>query len=154
MEKGLKIQRGSGVEWFLSLYPLFLSDIHLHLGDLKNAQSLMDEALRLSQQNNNKWIEGISWMGLGRILGKMETLHIDKAEEYILQGIKISDELKLMPQCALGYFFLGEFYAGVGQKEKALENLKNAETMFQEMGMDYWLAQVRAALEKLTDEKE
>jgi hypothetical protein len=33
----------------------------------------------------------------------------------------------------------------VGQKEKALENLKKAETMFQEMGMDYWLAVTREA---------
>ena len=30
-----------------------------------------------------------------------------------------------------------------------LENLKRAEAMFQEMGMDYWLAKTREILEKL-----
>ncbi len=39
--------------------------------------------------------------------------------------------------------FLGELYAHGGQKEKALENLKKAETMFLEMGMDYWLDETR-----------
>jgi hypothetical protein len=109
----------------------------------------MDEALRLSQKNNEKWMEGCSWMGLGRILGRTETPQIDKAEECIFQGMKISDELKLKPYCALGYFYLGELYVNAGQKEKALENLKEGETMFQEMGMDYWLGETRRVLAEL-----
>jgi hypothetical protein len=36
-----------------------------------------------------------------------------------------------------------------GQKDKALENLKKAEGMFREMGMDYWLAKTHKALERL-----
>jgi tetratricopeptide (TPR) repeat protein len=153
VEKGLKIQRDIGVEWWLSLYPLFLSDIHLHLGDLKKAQSFMDEALRISQKDSDKRIEGISWMWLGRILGQPESPQIHKAEQYVLQGMKILDELELKPQYALGYFYLGELYVNAGQREKALENLKKAETMFREMGMDYWLAQAQAALSKLGEEE-
>ncbi len=41
---------------------------------------------------------------------------------------------------ANGTFTLGEIYAHSGHKEKALQNLKKAEAMFKEMGMDYWLA--------------
>jgi hypothetical protein len=63
--------------------------------------------------------------------------------------MKILDELETKPLYTLGYIFLGELYAGVGQKEKALENLKKAEVMFQEMGMDYWLARTRKLLEKV-----
>ena len=66
-----------------------------------------------------------------------------------MKGIKIFDELKMKPSCALGYFSLGELYVNAGQKEKALENLKKAETMFQEMGMDYWVAMTKELLEKL-----
>jgi tetratricopeptide (TPR) repeat protein len=149
VEKGLKIQRDAGFEWGLSLYPLVLGDICIYLGDLKNARSFMDEALRLSQKNNEKWMEGFSWMGLGRILGRMETPQIHEAEEYILQGMKIFDELKMKPSCARGYLALGELYAHAGQKEKVLENLKKAEAMFQEMGMDYWMARTRELLENL-----
>jgi tetratricopeptide (TPR) repeat protein len=149
VEKGLKIQRDKGFEWFLSFYSYFLGDICLHLGDLKNAQSYIDEALRLSQKNNEKLAEGSSWILLGRILGRTETPQIDKAEEYILQGMKILGELKLKPWYAPGYFYLGELYVNAGQKEKALKNLKKGKAMFQEMGMDYWLAQTRKVLAEL-----
>jgi class 3 adenylate cyclase/tetratricopeptide (TPR) repeat protein len=148
-EKGLKIQRDAGFKLFLSLFPLILGDIHLHLADLKSARSFMDEALRLSQKNNEKYSEGFSWMELGRILGRTELLQFHNAEEYILQGMKILDELKVKPYYTRGYLFLGELYAKVGQKEKAMENLKKAEGLFQEMGMDYWLAETRKVLAEL-----
>ena len=148
VEKGLKIQRG-GIEWWLSSHHLSLGGIHLHLGDLNKARSSADEALRLSQQNNEKLLEGRSWILLGRITGRTETPQIHRAEEYILQGMKILDELKLKPDYASGYLFLGELYVNAGQKEKALENLKKAEAMFQEMGMDYWLGRTRKVLAEL-----
>ncbi len=44
---------------------------------------------------------------------------------------------------------MGELYADRGQRENALENLKKAEGMFQEMGMDYWLAQTQEVLGRL-----
>jgi tetratricopeptide (TPR) repeat protein len=149
VEKGLKIQREGAFEWWLSLHHLILGGIHLRLGDSKNARSSVDEAMRLSQKNNEKLMEGRSWILLGRILGRTETPQIDKAEECILQGIKILDELKLKAFYALGYFYLGELYVKAGQKEKALENLRKGEAMFQEMGMDYWLVETRKVLAKL-----
>ena len=72
-----------------------------------------------------------------------------EAEEYILKGIKILEELKLQPYVSTGCLFLGELYADVGQREKALENLKTAEVMFQEMGMDYYLAKTKKVLERV-----
>jgi tetratricopeptide (TPR) repeat protein len=86
---------------------------------------------------------------LGSTLGKMEGSQLHKAEEYILQGMKILDELETKPAYAQGYLSLGGLYADAGQKEKALENLKKAERMFQEMGMDYWLANTKNLLERL-----
>ena len=59
------------------------------------------------------------------------------------------DELKLKPFSAQGYLFLGELYGNRGQPDKALENLKKAEKMFQEMGMDYWLTQAQEVLAEL-----
>lgn len=85
-------------------------------------------------------------MGIGRISGRTATPQIHEAEEYIWQGMDIFDELKLKPNYAGGCLSLGELYAKAGLKEKALENLKKAETMFREMGMDYWLATTRKVL--------
>ena len=139
---GKRDSRCSGTPGLSGLCPpniCYLGDTHLQLGDLEHARGSVEEALRLSQKNNEKPSEARAWIFLGRILGRTETPHIHKAEECILQGMKIADELKMKPFYAQGHLFLGELYAHSGQKEKALENLAKAETMFQEMGMDYWL---------------
>jgi tetratricopeptide (TPR) repeat protein len=55
----------------------------------------------------------------------------------------------MRPSCSEGYLYLGELYADMGQREKALETLKKAEGMFQEMGMDYWLHRTQEVLQVL-----
>jgi ATP/maltotriose-dependent transcriptional regulator MalT len=143
VERGLKIQRDAGVEMFLSFAHIFLCDIHLHRGDPESARNSVEGALRLSQKNNEKYWEATAWIFLGRIQGRSDIQQIHKAEECMLQGMKMADELKTKPIYAQGHLFLGEIYAHSGQKEKARESLKKAEAMFQEMGMDYWLAETR-----------
>ncbi|MGA2106941.1 MAG: NAD(P)H-dependent oxidoreductase subunit E [Syntrophorhabdales bacterium] len=142
-EKAPRMVREAGSIYFLCYQYLHLADIHLHRGDLENARGSAEEGLRLSQKNNERYCEAVAWIFLGRILGRIETPHIDKAEESILHGMKIADEMRLKPFYARGHLSLGELYAHSGQKEKALESLTKAETMFQEMKMDYWLAETR-----------
>jgi tetratricopeptide (TPR) repeat protein len=130
----------SYIHWFLSF-------VHFDLGNLNEAKVHAEQALSLAQTNHQKYYEGGSRIQLGRILGKIEGSQLRKAEEHILKGMKIMDELEMKPFYAQGYLNLGELYADARQKEKALENLKKAEAMYQEMGMDYWLAQTRKLLE-------
>jgi tetratricopeptide (TPR) repeat protein len=99
--------------------------------------------VRVFQKYDEKYFGALAWIILGRVLGRTDAPDLRKAEECILQGMKIADELKAKPFYAQGHLFLGELYARVGQKGKALENLTKAETMFQEMGMDYWLGVAR-----------
>ena len=149
IQKGLKIQSSTGVKSLLAGYYCELGNAHLALGDLKNALDWVTKALKLACDNNEKLWEGLSRMLLGRILAKSDPSQIDKAEESILKGMNILEELRLKPYCPLGYLFLGEVYADTGQKDKALENLKKSEGMFKEMGMDYWLAKTREMLKRL-----
>jgi len=149
IEKGLKIHIDAGFPFLLSTHYWSLSAVYFDSGDLKNAQSCIEEALRLSRDHDEKLMEGCSKIRLGRILGKAEPLESDNAEKYILQGIEISEELKIRPYVAQGYLFLGELYGDAARREKALESLKKAEGMFQEMGMDCWLAQTQEVLGRL-----
>jgi tetratricopeptide (TPR) repeat protein len=148
-EKGLEMVRETGVELWLSPNHLYLGLIHLELGDLNKARSLMEEALKLSQENNEKLVEAYTWIGLGSILGKTEPPQIDQAEANILKGIEICRKLKVKAQYSLGYLYLGELYLNVGEQEKAKDNLKKAEGMFQDMGMDYWLGRTYAVYTEL-----
>jgi tetratricopeptide (TPR) repeat protein len=124
LEKALKTQMDTGILFGLSWYHWHLSLVHFDLGNLSEAKVHAEQALNLAQTTHNKWLEGVSWTQLGRIIGRTDKSQIDKAEEHILQGMKILNELKTKPLYAEGYMFLGELYADAGQKEKALENLK------------------------------
>jgi class 3 adenylate cyclase len=144
-EKGFKMQTETGFP--VSYIHYFLSFVHSDLGNLNEAKVHTEQALNLAQKSHQKYWEGISGIQLGRILGKMEGSQLRKAEEHILKGMKILDELETKPAYARGYFSLGELYADVGQKEKAIENLKKAEVMYQEMGMNYGLGRTKKLLE-------
>ena len=149
IEKGLQIQRDTGFAAVLSLHYYFLVPVYLDSGDLENARSCAEAALELAQTNNEKHMEGLSQAMLGRVLGKADPSQGGKAEEFILHGMNILDELKLKPQHSFGYLYLGELYADTGQREKALETLKKAEAEFQEMGMDYWLRRTQEVLARV-----
>ena len=149
LEKGLKMKTYMELPGFLSLRDLALSSVHLGLGNLNEARFHAEQAVNLGQKNQEKYCEGASWLQLGRTIGKVKGSQIGKAEGCILQGLKILNDLETKPQCAVGCFNLAELYAEAGQKEKALENLKKAEAMFQEMGMEFWLARTKKLLEIL-----
>ncbi|KKL23735.1 hypothetical protein LCGC14_2422410, partial [marine sediment metagenome] len=149
IQEGLKIQSSAGVKSNLFWYYCELGNAHFALGDLKSALDCVTKALQLALENNEKQGEGISRISLGRILAKSDPSQSDKAEESILKGINFMEELRIKPYSSQGYLCLGELYADIGQKEKAQENLKKAEGMFKEMGMDYWLAKTREMFNRL-----
>jgi class 3 adenylate cyclase/tetratricopeptide (TPR) repeat protein len=146
--KSLEIYQGTKLLQIYSVY-YFSGMANLELGELENAQYYAEQALKLSQEDNNIYWQGTSLNLLGRILGKSDISRCKKAEEYIIQGNRIFDELELKPNASQGYFYLGELYADTGQKEKALETLKKAEGMFKEMGMEYWLHRTQEVLERM-----
>jgi tetratricopeptide (TPR) repeat protein len=132
-----------------SLYYFYMGEIDLASCDWESARRCADEGLKLAQTHGEK--EGEGWLSciLGRALAKADPSQAARGEEYILQGIKILDELKVRPYSSQGYLYLGEFYADMGQRENALKSLRKAEGMFQEMGMEYWLVKAQKILERL-----
>jgi tetratricopeptide (TPR) repeat protein len=149
IEKGLKDHNDMNLAYWLSFQSTLLSMVYFDLGDLTNAQDHLERAIKLAENNNEKHFEGISKIHLGRMVGKAKRSTDEVGEECVLEGIKILDELKLRPWSTQGYLCLGELYAERGQREKALENLKKAESSFQSMEMAYWLSKTREVTGKL-----
>jgi tetratricopeptide (TPR) repeat protein len=150
IEQGIKIHNDTGMPFLLSLQYYFLSTVHLNTDDLANAQSCAERALDLAQTNKEKHFEGRAWALLGRILGRVDPSQSDKAQDFILRGINILNQIKARPWSAEGHLYLGELYAETGNREKALEYLNKASGMFQEMGMDYWLRRTQKVLSELS----
>ena len=149
VEEGIRILNDLGIRYHVSRSYFVLTMVHFASGDLSSARISAEKAMEFSQNCDEKHFEAISKIWLGRILGRVKRSEVSKVTQDIYEGIKILDELRLKPFSAQGYLFLGELYVDRGQGEKALENLKRAEGMFQEMGMDYWLAKAQEVLGRL-----
>jgi hypothetical protein len=57
--------------------------------------------------------------------------------------------VKLKAFSFLVYLYLGELYSMMGSKKGASKNLKKANMMCQEMGIDYWLPKIREIMTRL-----
>ena len=86
---------------------------------------------------------------MGRAIARIDPTQVEAAEQQILQGIRLLEELGLPPLFGLGYMFLGEVYAASTRPKEALEYLKKAEALFEKMGMNYWLGKTREVLARI-----
>ena len=146
---GLEIQENSEVLMFLSLSYRYSAMIECDSGNLQKAQGLAEKALELSQNQRERTNEALSSYILGTILTKINPENINQAENLILKGIDIVQEMDLKWFIALGYLRLGESYVNAGQKDKAIDHLYTAEKMFQKMGVDYYIAKIHTIYTEL-----
>jgi class 3 adenylate cyclase/tetratricopeptide (TPR) repeat protein len=148
-EKGLRMHTDTGLPFWRSICHFCCSHAYFGLGDIGEGRKRAEVALQFSIEKNERQMQGLSRAWLGRVITKMDTKQIEAAEQHILEGISLLEELGIRSQFGLGYLWLGEVYAESGRREEALQNLKKAETMFQQMGMDYWLGKAQEALARL-----
>jgi class 3 adenylate cyclase/tetratricopeptide (TPR) repeat protein len=145
-EKGLRMHMDLGLPFFRSMPHLNCCRPYFVLGDLVQARTQAELALQFSLQNNERHVVGLSRLNLGMIISKMDPTQIEFAEQQILQGMRLLEELGLPPFCGMGYMYLGEVYAATGRPKEALDHLKKAEALFERMGMDYWLRKTQEML--------
>ena len=144
MEKGLQLHFDAGISYNASVHYRFLAPVYCDLGELKKAQECAEEALRLAEKNKEIHLLGTTEIIMGRIQGRYGD--IQQAEASILHGIKTVDSQGMRTFTAIGYLALGELYALTDRKEKGLKVVKEAQTIFEEKGMDYWLEKAKALL--------
>jgi len=152
VKRGIKILQEMGLVFGVSFLFKYLAEVHFDSGDLESAERTIQQALELSQNHGEKGSEAISRIWQGKIWGKKEEFSLEKAEESILYGIGMAEEMKLRPFVAEGYLYLGELYLARGRREKARDHLKKAEDMFQEMGMDSFVTRTREILRRLEED--
>jgi tetratricopeptide (TPR) repeat protein len=150
IQLALKVHNDIGFMLAKSSLYTYLSMAYFDLSNLEKALACIEKSLSLSHKCNERQYEGEAHIWRGRILAKLDPLKKIEAEESIRKGIEILRPLQLKPLYANGYLALGEIYADMGQTKQALGYLKDAEMMFDEMGMDYWLAKTKQALKSLT----
>ncbi len=123
----------------------------IDLGGLDTAQRYVQDTLKWAISENERRVDGISRVLVGRILSKIDRSRTEEAKESIVQGIKLLAKIKSKPYITQGHLYLGELYADTGKKENALVALRQAKADFTEMGMDYWVRRTQGALKTVED---
>jgi tetratricopeptide (TPR) repeat protein len=149
IEKGLKIHSDAGISYDLSAHYYFLGATHFELGNLELAHTYVQQALKLAQKYNEVYYVALSLPTLGRILGRWDTTQLKEAEDHVLRGINLLDDLKVKPQVGIAHLCLAEVYAHANEGQKAYQSLKTAEAIFRKADMAYWLAKTEAFLKML-----
>ncbi len=143
IEKGLKIHSDAGISYDLSVHYYFLAVVHTELGNLELAHTYIQQALKLAQKYNEIYYVGLSLPALGRILARWGKASLKEAEDNVLRGINLLNDLMVKPQVGIAYLCLAEVYAQYQQAQKAIKSLKTAESIFRETGMEYWLGRTQ-----------
>ncbi len=125
--------------------------VEMELGLLRKAVCTLGESVEVATADKNRTLEGMGKIWLGRAMFKEDASTYGQAEASLLQGMQICAELGMRPTYSEGCLFLGELYIDAGEKPKAWEQLGRAQSMFQNMGMDYWLSKTQTLLKKLDE---
>jgi class 3 adenylate cyclase/tetratricopeptide (TPR) repeat protein len=128
---------------------LILGELYWNMGECGKALNCLKKAESECQDMEIDYWLSFSKSLIGKTLSKLSSSQFNESEQTIFDAIKIAQEIESKPPLAMGHLCLGEIYADHGQKEKALENLKKAESMYQDMGMGLWLGKTREILNRL-----
>jgi len=151
-EKSLKLAKEFGMPFLIAWSYWWLAMTLRATGDLKRSRECADNALRISQECNAKSVEGMAQLLLGCMVEETTPDIIEESLHRIMHGISILEDCKLKPLSAIGYLLLGEFLANAGRKEEAMQSLKKAEALYQEMEItpqSHWLTRTKDAIKKL-----
>jgi tetratricopeptide (TPR) repeat protein len=147
--KGLKMQSDLGSQTWFCTHHMFYGAVQLDIGELSKAAESLESAINIAEENKESDNLAYSKILLGRTIAKIDSSHYGQALEHILNGIQMLEDLGLKPMYSQGYLFLCEVYSAMGKREDALESLKRAQSLFREMGMDYWLGKTQEVLARL-----
>jgi tetratricopeptide (TPR) repeat protein len=149
IRRGIKILEQKKLRPYYSEGYLYLGELYAHTGEYGKAITSLKKAETEYEDMEIDYFLSFTKSTIGMALVKGNPKQRDNAEDYIFQAIKIAEDHDYKPPVARGYLYLGELYVDSGQKEKALENLKKAEAMYEEMGMGLWLGKTKEILDRL-----
>jgi len=126
-----------------------LGEGYLLAGRVEDAVRLAEQSLELARTHHERGNEAYALLLLGEALYRRQATCADQAEAHLRHSVVLSDELGMRPLTGLGRLRLGRLFAAVDSPKQSREHLEAAESLFRELGMDFWMAQSTAELSRL-----
>jgi tetratricopeptide (TPR) repeat protein len=125
---------------------LSLGEAHLLAGRLEETQALVERALALASEQQERGNEAYALHLRGEIATHRDPPEVKQAAAHYRQALTLADELGMRPLQTHCHRGLGTLYAMTGQREQAHAELSTAIEMYRDMEMIFWLPQTEAAL--------
>jgi tetratricopeptide (TPR) repeat protein len=119
---------------------------YLSAGRIDEAASHAREAMALTRRLGARASEAHALCLAGDVA---LTAGAEDAEGYYRAALALATELGMRPLVAHCHLGLGKLYRRTGQREQAKEHIATTMTMYQGMGMMYWLEQAEAEMREL-----
>jgi class 3 adenylate cyclase/tetratricopeptide (TPR) repeat protein/ribosomal protein L40E len=146
-EARLGVERAIGKGHYHTLEVLWLGEACALAGEYEEAARCAAEAQELTKRFNHRLYEGWSLRLLGEVALEGDAGQMVIAESQVRQALAGAEELGMRPLAARCHAQLGRIYQHVGSKARAEEHATVAGRMYREMGMTFWLHELKAALE-------
>jgi DNA-binding NtrC family response regulator/tetratricopeptide (TPR) repeat protein len=130
--------------WLEPVPSLGLAEAYLRAGRPGDASQLADRGLDLARQRGQRGHEAwLRWLH-GEIAAQSDAAGPLAAEEHYGQALALATELGMQPLAAHCHLGLGQWHRRAGDRAKAQEHMAIARTLYREMNVTLWLAQVEA----------
>jgi tetratricopeptide (TPR) repeat protein len=146
LEQGIENSASAGRLAFLSLGTAWLSEGHLLLGHVEQADALANRALEIARQHKECAHKAWALKLLGDIALAHNPAKTQNAESYYRQAIAVSLELGMRPLQAHCHLGLGKVYSAVGAIDQARLEMSAAVDLYRSMEMTHWLARANAVV--------
>jgi tetratricopeptide (TPR) repeat protein len=147
MQHALGVFEKMGHRFAQALFLTPMGEACMLAGRHADAIEFAGRALLLARDNGQRSGQAAAL----RLLG--ETSDCDsspeQAEGYYREALALAKELDLHPLAARCHHGLGQLYLQAGRPDRAREQLAAATTMYQDMGMQFWLEKAEADLKRV-----
>jgi tetratricopeptide (TPR) repeat protein len=149
LEESLALAEKIGTKFWLAWQKTALAACLCKLGELETGSQLCQDAICLGEETSDKYVIAFANRTFAEILFRLKPSDPERADQVILEAIRIQQEIDTKPEIARSYVSYAHLLTEMAEKEKAKEYLAKAIGMFQQMGMNWDSAQAEQLHRKL-----
>jgi tetratricopeptide (TPR) repeat protein len=148
LEEIIKIKEDKNMWIWQPMLYSFLAEIHIDLGNVREAFKYSQKAINIAQKAGNKLEEGRAWIALGNVYLKKKPKDWHKAEESFKESVRAFEKIGAKSGLGMSYYNLGAIYKDLGRNEESKKYLSKALAICKKAGLSWYLEKSMEILAK------
>lgn len=149
LEQGRDLAQSSSSNMVRPLILAHLAEAYELAGDQERALPLAHQAVELARAGGIRGGEAWALYFAAQAYARHATSESAQIRERYTWAMELAGKLGMRPLVACCHLAFGELAGKLGDRPEAQERLSMAQTMFRQMGMQFWLEKAQATLNSL-----